>query len=134
MKCNMNFRGERMSNKIKISKDNIARFMLDELLLYESYKNIKLNADKSAENIANEFNEFINRNNKNNNDAYEAMYHYAKSDVEYMLSLSTITNMYNTFEQFLKKMLNIKFNSHKSLNRLCNDFLEKYEYKYEENN
>lgn len=121
-----------MSNKIKISKDDITRFKLTELMLYESYRNIGLNANKSAENIANRFKEFINKNNKN---VYEAMYNYAKLDVKYLLSLSTITNMYNTFEQFLKKMLNINSNSRENLKELCNGVLEEYgyKYKYEEN-
>ena len=119
-----------MKNKIKILKDDITLFKLTELMLYESYKNIELNANKSAEDIANRFKKFINKDDKK---VYETMYNYAKLDVEYMSSLSTITNMYNTFEQFLKKILNIHSSSKKSLKDLCNNVLEKFDYKYEEN-
>ena len=60
-----------MKNKINISKDDITLFKLTELMLYESYKNIELNANKSAEDIANRFKKFINKDDKK---AYETMY------------------------------------------------------------
>ena len=50
-----------------------------------------------------------------------------------MSSLSIITNMYNTFEQFLKYILNIHSSSKKNLKDLCNNVLEKFDYKCEEN-
>ena len=85
--------------KIIIDNNDLLQFNLIILLINESLKNMRNMINNTAINFSNEY--------KKNTIVRNALCNYSKAEVEYMYMKISVVSIYNTFEQYIKKLFNI---------------------------